>query len=920
MTDAGSDHGRPTARTLFRYRFGNVEFDEASHELRVAGLDVPMEQRPAQVLACLLQHSGEVVPRETLFHAVWADRPTVDNVLANAVAKLRKALGTADAEHIVTLPRIGYRFAGKMERIAIGQASTSQLEAGMAVPGREHFRLRQRLGPSPASEVWLARHEKTGEQRVFKFSVHGRRLPSLKREATIYRVLLDSLGQRNDFARVLDWNFERAPYYLECEYVGPDLADWGSKENALAGMAKEARITLFLGIADGIAAAHQVGVLHKDIKPANVLIEEDGENWRPRIADFGSSRLLEPGRLEELGITGLGFTVTQALLDDYSGTPLYLAPELIAGQPPTVQSDVYALGLLLYQLMIGDFHRPMATGWEQEIEDELLREDIAAATNGSPERRLASVVVLCRRLRQREARGAARARQRLADTEAQATRRKLQQMQARRPWVFALVLVLLTALIASLWQFQRTRRARDDAERQAHIAAATNQFLNDDVLGGGVGGHSPVWYESDPTLRDVLDLAASRVNERFPNEPMVAADIHLTLAGAYRSTGAYKIAAEQLSVAIQLMQSMPETDIPRRIRAQYELTIMLGHLSQFEEAETLLASADQEAALHSGASKELGLRSHLAHGGLAYQRMQFADALKHYRAARGLQKTLHPDNVTLAARLLNYIAGCELRLGNHQAAEATARQLLAGAPYTEASVGLGNLASARVRLGNALRHQGRFHEAIPIFRQALADFTQVQGKSGQNTISTLSLLGYLVSLDGEEQQALEIQRDVYQRSLTRWGAENQYTLVELLNLGMAEQALGKNENALQHIRAAIDGLGKLGNPNSPAINAGRVSLADLLSDMGRHREALTMIRSIDPAAYQAASSAPGKIATLQAVEARIMLRMGKRTEALPMLRTAIAAMEAASVPEDQIKPFRELLVTPADAADDPQQP
>ena len=259
---------------LYRYSFGNVEFDEARGELRVAGLVVEVEHRPLQVLACLLLHADEVVTRQELFNVVWGDRPTVDNVLANAVAKLRKALGTIEGARIVNAPRVGYRLQGPVARTVSGRRLFSSLDLApsQSVPGREHFVLERQLGPAQDSEVWLARHAKTGEQRVYKFSTDGEGLASLKREATLYRVLHDTLGERRDIIRVLDWNFEQSPFYLECEYGGCNLADWAGEPTRAGRAAAGAARGSFPQIADAVAAAHGVGVLHKDLKPANVLI------------------------------------------------------------------------------------------------------------------------------------------------------------------------------------------------------------------------------------------------------------------------------------------------------------------------------------------------------------------------------------------------------------------------------------------------------------------------------------------------------------------------------------------------------------------------------------------------------------------------------------------------------------------------
>src|SRR5690606_20514156 len=149
---------------------------------------------------------------------------------------------------IATVPRIGYRFDGPVERIAVGQRAASELElrAGQPVPGREHFLLERPLGRTLGSEVWLARQPRSREPRVFKFSLGGERLTAIKREATLMRVLRDTLGEREDFVRVLDWNFETEPCFLECEYGGESLPEWASGDDGPGDWGQAQRLDLFL--------------------------------------------------------------------------------------------------------------------------------------------------------------------------------------------------------------------------------------------------------------------------------------------------------------------------------------------------------------------------------------------------------------------------------------------------------------------------------------------------------------------------------------------------------------------------------------------------------------------------------------------------------------------------------------------------
>jgi non-specific serine/threonine protein kinase len=219
--------------------------------------------------------------------------------------------------------------------------------------------------------VWLADHPKTRETRVFKFAADGVRLQALKREVTLARVLREALGDRTDFVRILEWNFETAPFYLESEYVGPNLGEWAQLQGGIGQIPLQLRLRLVIDVARAIADAHAFGVLHKDIKPANLLIAT-GANGEPKVkvADFGSGALLDVTRLGAFGITNAGFTQSgesgSSLL---TGTVLYVAPEVLSGQSPSIASDVYALGVLLYQFIVGEFRKPLSPGWEAEIED-----------------------------------------------------------------------------------------------------------------------------------------------------------------------------------------------------------------------------------------------------------------------------------------------------------------------------------------------------------------------------------------------------------------------------------------------------------------------------------------------------------------------------------------------------------------------
>jgi tetratricopeptide (TPR) repeat protein len=188
---------------------------------------------------------------------------------------------------------------------------------------------------------------------------------------TLFRVLRKALGHREDIARLLEVELEEAPFYLESEFIeGGNLGEWGGTDGHLAALPLEARLRLVAEIAEAVAAAHSVGIIHRDLKPSNVFMRQAADGrWHPILADFGIGAVADRSQLEQHGVPLIGFTRT--ILDPGSrgtGTRMYQPPEANLARPATMQGDVYALGVLLYQMVIGDFDQPLGIGWERRVD------------------------------------------------------------------------------------------------------------------------------------------------------------------------------------------------------------------------------------------------------------------------------------------------------------------------------------------------------------------------------------------------------------------------------------------------------------------------------------------------------------------------------------------------------------------------
>jgi Protein kinase domain len=219
-------------------------------------------------------------------------------------------------------------------RIASGSSATRgasdavQFAPGSIVAGR--YRIVSLLGSGGMGEVYRADDVKLEQPVALKFLP-----PALARDPVLLARLHDEvrLGRQvshPNVCRIYDIGEAGDAHFVAMEYVdGEDLARLLRR---IGRLAPDKAVELAHGIAAGLAAAHAKGILHRDLKPANVMIDSHGA---ARITDFG-----------------LALSADDASLD-LAGTPAYMAPEQLEGKPASVQSDVYALGLVMYEMLTG---------------------------------------------------------------------------------------------------------------------------------------------------------------------------------------------------------------------------------------------------------------------------------------------------------------------------------------------------------------------------------------------------------------------------------------------------------------------------------------------------------------------------------------------------------------------------------------
>ncbi|MDP6582150.1 MAG: serine/threonine-protein kinase, partial [Vicinamibacterales bacterium] len=612
---------------------------------------------------------------------------------------------------------------------------------------------------------------------------------------------------------------------------------------------------LLARVCDAVHHAHQRGVIHRDLKPGNILVDAAGQ---PKILDFGIARVTD----SDIQAT------MQTDVGQLLGTLPYMSPEQVEADVLDLdtRSDVYALGVVLYQLLADRLPYEVSGRPVTEAARVITEEEPAAlrTLNRSLDRDIELVVRKAlekerTRRYQSAAELAADIRRYLAnepiEARAPTTAYQLHQFARRHRaivgGVAATVLALLVGLAATgYWMFEaRAERDRAAAERDRAEGEATKATAINDFLQNTLSSANP--YEGsgrEVTVFAALGSAVDTIDDAFADQPEISAAVEDTIGRTYRDLGEYDRAEPLLRSALETRQQILGADDPDVAQSLNALGELLLYQGDYEAAEPLWREAlDLRRTLFGDTHPDVAeMLSNLAivhqiRGDYAAAEAMNRDALAVLREALGDE---HEDVATSLNNLANVLAAqgdYEAVAPLHREALAIRRAVLAD-DHPDLSLSLLNLATALTELGD-------YAEAESLYREAVATYRTSLGEQHPRVAAALNNLAAMLLNRGDYDEAEALQRDALAMQRAVLGEMHGDVAVSLSNLGTLFRLKGDLDAAEPFHRDALAIRRTVLGEQHPDVAGNLNDLAALLRDKGDyaaavplHRDALDIFR------------------------------------------------------------------------------
>ena len=650
------------------------------------------------------------------------------------------------------------------------------------------------------------------------------------------------------------------------------------------------KLKLFRKVCSAVQHAHQRLVVHRDLKPTNILItgSADGKDGAPKLLDFGIAKLLSPDASQARTRTETSLRMM---------TPEYASPEQARGEAVATTTDVYSLGVVLYELLTDRRPHEFRTFAPAEIERAICEtaieepSQVVGGMPGAPTRLARQLAGDLDNITMMAMRKEPERRYQSVEQFSEDIRRYLEGMPitarkdtfgyiagkfVRRHKAGAAILSLLAILaVAMAVQSVRIARERDRANQEAATARAVTQSL-----AAVFEFADPGWARSNTiTAKELLDQGAEKVVRDLKDQPVVQAKLMDTIGGLYQSIGVYDRARPLLEDSLKLRRQTLGAESIDVAESLQHLGALVYEMGDYSGSETLyrealqlrrrllgtesLNTADSMAGLGRvliarGKFYEaeplvrdaLALRrrllppehkdiaSSLLHGlgRLLSEQGKFAEAAESYREALAIHRKLYGAEHPSTAASMNNLALMLHELGDYQSAEALSRealqlrQKLLGAEHPDVSGNMVNLASL-------LQDNGKYAEAERLYRQALQLRRKLFGENSVRLAVTMSNLATLLDTRGDYKGGEALQRQAMAIQREQLGEDHRQVGMSLNNLATMLYRKGQYSEAEKLQRQAIDIYQKSLEPEHWMIHRSRSHLGDCLIKLKRYREA-----------------------------------------------------------------------------------